>query len=125
VASFNESYYNLFNNFILKELIDNITILISNKYEIYLDYIMNKINDEFEYYLLIINQTDEIGENSKKAFIDLYERIDEKINETIYYFIEEEVYSYLDNFYKSNNKYLRINFINYYKNRKNKILSNK
>ena len=120
VASFNDSYYNLFNNFILKELIDNITILINNKYEIYLDYIMNKINDEFEYYLLIINQTDEIGENSKKAFIDLYERIDEKINETIYYFIEEEVYSYLDNFYKSNNKYLRINFINYYKNKKNK-----
>ena len=120
VASFNESYYNLFNNYILKELIDNITILINNKYEIYLDYIMNKINDEFEYYLLIINQTDEIGENSKKAFIDLYERIDEKINETIFYFIEEEVYSYLDNFYKSNNKYLRINFINYYKNKINK-----
>ena len=71
VISFNKSYYDLFNNFILKEFTDNITIFINNKYEIYIDYLMNKISDEFNFYLLLINQTDEIGESSKKAFINI------------------------------------------------------
>ena len=53
IECFNCSYSNLINNFILNELIENITILINNRFELYIEYITLKIIDEYDYYLLI------------------------------------------------------------------------
>ena len=44
---FNSSYSYLFNNFIINELFDNITIIINNKFQTKIDYILNKIENEF------------------------------------------------------------------------------
>jgi hypothetical protein len=39
---------------------------------------LKKIEDEFNYYLLILNNTEEIGENNKNKLINLYENIKKK-----------------------------------------------
>ena len=63
-----------------------------------IDYIIKKTKNEYEYYLLIFNNVDEIGESSKKAFTELYENINIKTNETFSNLIENEIYFYLDIF---------------------------
>ena len=119
ISNFNSSYYNLLNNFIVNELVDNLTILINKKIELQLDYILKKIKDEYNYYLLILNKTDAIGISSKIAFINLYKKFNDALNETLSYFIED-IYFYLDIIYKENKKNFRNSFINYYINNKNK-----
>jgi len=114
INSFNSSYINLINDFIIKDIIDNITFLFNNKFELYFDYINKNIIDEFYYYTLILNDTEEMGYSSKRAFIDLYEKINRKLNDTFYYFINEDLYFYLDIFQKDLKIILRNNFINYY-----------
>ena len=116
---FNSSYSNLFNNFIINELTDNITIIINNKFQTKIDYILNKIENEFNYYLLILNNTDEIGESSKNKLINLYENINKKINETLFSLVQDKIYFYLDLFYKENKNNFINNFINYYLNESN------
>ena len=86
---FNSSYSDFFNHYIINELVDNITIIINNKFKMNIDYILEKIENEFNYYLLIINNSDEIGENTKNKLINLYENINKKINETLFYLIEK------------------------------------
>ena len=119
ISNFNSSYYNLLNNFIVNELVDNLTILINKKIELQLDYILKKIKDEYNYYLLILNKVDTIGISSKIAFINLYKKFNDALNETLSYFIED-IYFYLDIIYKENKKNFRNSFINYYIKNKNK-----
>ena len=71
LTSYNLSYHNLINDFLLDELIHDIINCINNRIEIYLDFMKKKIQDEYNYYLLILNTTDELGESSKIALIDL------------------------------------------------------
>ena len=114
INSFNSSYFNLINDFILKNIIDNITILFNSKFELYINYIKKNIIDEYYYYILILNNTEEMGYSSKRAFINLYENINRKLNDTFYYLINEDLYFYLDIFQKDLKIILRNNFINYY-----------
>ena len=114
ITAFNESYINFVNNFILDELIYDITISINNRLEIHLDYMIQKIKDEYYYYLLVLNSTDELGYSSKRALINLYDIIKIKLNETIFYLIEDDITFYLDLFYRENKKMFRNNFLNYY-----------
>jgi len=118
ISNFNSSYYNLLNNFIVNELVDNLTILINKKIELQLDYILKKIKDEYNYYLLILNKTNTIGISSKIAFISLYKKFNDILNETFSYFIED-IYFYFDLFFKENKRNFRNNFINYYIKNKN------
>ena len=114
IASFNSSYINFVNNFIIDDLIDDAIIKINNKLELYISYTIKKIKDEYNYYFLILNNTDELGYSTKMAFLNLYENIKNKINETLYYLIEEDIFFYLDIFYRENKKMFINNFINYY-----------
>ena len=119
VDSFNISYTNFVNNFILDETMNDIIISINNRLELHLDYMFKKIKDEFEYYLLILNTTDELGLSSKNALINLYEKIKTKLNETMFYLFEDDINFYFDLFYRENKKMFRDNFINYYFRDKN------
>ena len=116
ITSFNISYINFIENFILDELMDDIIISINNRLEIHLDYMTKKINDEYKYYLLILNTTNELGYSSKMALINLYEKIKIKLNETIFYLFEEDINFYLDLFFRENKIMFRNNFLNYYIN---------
>ena len=120
IESFMLSYNNLLNNFISNELIINITILVNNRLELYIEYIEQKLLDEYYYYLLILDDTEEFGNSTKNAFINLYEKINNRINETIYCTIEEYIDFYLNIFLNNYKKILRNNFIDYYTNNLNK-----
>jgi len=96
IFSFNISYIYLFNNFITESSIIDADILMNSKIELYISYISKKMLDEYKYYLLILNNTDEIGFTSKNAFINLYGNIKSKLNESLVYFIKEEIYFYLN-----------------------------
>ena len=65
IESFNISYYDLFYNFVLDELIYNIMIKINSKLELNFEYINEKIKDEYYYYLLLFNDSEELGNNTK------------------------------------------------------------
>ena len=114
ITSFNSSYNYFTKNILINELIDDINVYINNKFELYFEYITIKIQDEYNYYLSILNTTNSLGYTSKRAFINLYSDIKEKINETLFYLINDDIYFYLDIFYNENKKIFRNNFINYF-----------
>ena len=114
ITSFRKSYRDFVNNFILDEIIDDIIITINNRLEVHLDYLTRKILDEYNYYLFLLNTTDELGETSKKALVNLYEKIKVDLNETVFYLFEDDINFYLDLFYRENKKMFRNNFLNYY-----------
>ena len=114
IESFNMSYHDLFRNFVLEELIDNIIVKINVKLEFNFEYIHEKINDEYYYYLLLLNNTEELGNSTKNAFIKLYNNIKTKVNESFNYNFMNEINFYLNSFYRENKKTFINNFINYY-----------
>ena len=119
ISSFNASYFNLFNYFIKNEIISNISILINDKLELQLDFISKKIREEYDYYLLILNNTELIGYSSKIAFINLYKKLNKILNEELFNFIQDDIYYYLDIFYRENREIFKNNFINFYINNLN------
>ena len=114
VSSFNKSYTDFINNFILDDIMNDIIISVNNRLELHLDYMSKKIKDEYYYYLLILNTTNELGISSKNALINLYGKIKSKLNETIFYLFEDDINFYLDLFYREHKKMLRDNYMNYY-----------
>ena len=120
VESFNNSYFALVNNYLVDELIDDISILIIDKLDLNIEYMTKKIKNEFNYYLLLLNTTEELGYSSKNAFINLYKYMKTKLNETLFYLIEDDIYFYLNIFYRENKNLFRERFINYYNNNLNK-----
>ena len=114
IESFNISYHDLFLNFVLDELIDNIMIKINSKLELNFEYINEKIKDEYYYYLLLLNDSEELGNSTKNAFINLYDNIKTKLYESFNYKFMDEINFYLNLFYRENKKTFINNFINYY-----------
>ena len=117
--SFKPSYTNYINNYLISPLIDNITSFINNYAEIHLDYLMSKINDEFDYYYLLLNNTKELGVNSKYSLSTLYDDVKKKINNSIYFTITEYALFYIDKFYRTNKYTFSNNYITYYANKLN------
>ena len=114
VNSFNLSYNNIVNKYIVGEMIDNITIIINNKLELYLNYIYEKISNEYLYYIFILNKTNEIGLSTKSSLINLFTNFKERIIESIYNIIENDVNFYIDIFYRENKNIFTKEFINYF-----------
>ena len=116
---FNISYINLVNNYLIEELLDNTTIIINDKIELYIDYITAKIMDEYLYYIFLINKTESLGYTTKLSIDNLFIYYKEKISESINNTIENEVNFYIDIFYRENKDIFAKNFINYYYQEKN------
>ena len=114
INSFNLSYNDLVNKYIINEMIDNITIIINNKLEIYLDYINEKIFNEYLYYIFILNKTNEIGYSTKSSLINVFTNFKAKINESIYNIIENDVEFYINIFYRENKNIFAKKFINFF-----------
>ena len=123
LESFNISYHDLFLNFVLDELIDNITIKINSKLELNFEYINEKISDEYHYYLLLLNDTEELGNSTKTAFKNLYNNIKTKLKESFNYHFIDEIHYYLNSFFRENKKTFINNFINYYLGDINKYIN--
>ena len=117
--SFKPSYTKYINNYLISPLIDNITVFINNYAEINLDYLINKIDDEFNYYVLILNNTRELGVNSMQALTILYDEIKRKLDQSIYYTINEYIIFYINLFNRRNSHIFSNNYITYYSNKLN------
>ena len=122
--SFYSSYSKMIDNFIVDELIDNISVLINNNIETQIDYITNKIINEYDYYQLLLNNTKVLGINSKNAFTNLYKNLLKKLNETIFYLVDDKIYLYLDLFNRKNKNIFKDYFIDFYENNLNKYRIN-
>ena len=116
---FKPSYINYIDNYLIPPLIDNITIYINNNVEIYLYYIINKIKDEYNYYIMILDDIEELGINSIESLSNLYDDVNKKINQSITYIINEYVLFYIDIVFKKNRYIFRDNYITYYLKGKN------
>ena len=119
INSFNSSYSKFFEDYIIKEISDNITLYLSDKLDIFINYLKMKISFESYYYLFLLNNTKELGITSKNAIINLYSNFKNKLNDTLFYLIEEDVLFYINIFYRENKKDFRNAFIDYYNNNDN------
>ena len=113
------SYENVVNNYIINEMIDNITILINNKIEFYLDYIQEKLINEYLYYVFLLNRTKELGNSTHLSLLNLFTDIINKIEKSINNSVKDEISFYIDIFYRQNKKIFTNNYINYFIQEKN------
>ena len=120
VSSFSSSYEKLLNNFIIDELMENVTILINTNFEAKFDYLIKTIIKEYDYYSFILSDIKEIGINSKKSIINLYQDIIKKINDTMASLLEDKIFLNIDVFIRKNKNIFKDNFIDYYANNLNK-----
>ena len=116
IESFKPSYIPYINNYLIPQFINNISVYINNKAEIFLYYIINKIKDEYDYYIKMLNNTEEIGKNSKESFLNLYDDVNKKLEQYIYYPINDYVLFFINIFYKNNKYIFKDNYIKYYIN---------
>jgi len=119
IKYFQSSYENYINNYLIYPIVDNITIFVNDYSEIHINYLINKIKDEYYYYLIILNDTKELGVGSINSLNTLYDDAKKKINQSISYIINEYVFFYLDIFYRKNKNIFFKNYIKYYANKLN------
>ena len=120
IESFNVSYTSIANLYLTNEIINKINNLLYNKFDIFIDYYMNKIRDDSEYFSFLLDSIEEIGNSSKSAIINLYSNIPKKLNETIYYIIEDDIFYYIDIFFRENKNIFINNYLKFYLNDINK-----
>jgi hypothetical protein len=114
IESFNNSYYNFSNQFLKQQIVNNLNISINYKIEVLIDYIIEKIKKEYNYYSLLLDQTDELGKTSKIAVTNLYLDFNNNLNEIINEFVENIFDLNLPIFYQDIKNTFRNNFLNYY-----------
>jgi hypothetical protein len=116
IESFNVSYTSIANLYLTNEIINKINNLLYNKFDIFIDYYMNKIRDDSEYFSFLLDSIEEIGNSSKSAIINLYSNIPKKLNETIYYIIEDDIFYYIDIFFRENKNLFINGYLKFYLN---------
>jgi hypothetical protein len=73
---------------------------------------------------LLLNNLKVIGINNKNSFTNLYKNLFRKLNESIFYLVEDKIYLYLDLFNRKNKNIFKDNFIDFYVNNLNKYRIN-
>ena len=119
IDSFQVSYINYINNYLIEHLKENINIYISTKLDFYTEYLTEKISNEFDYYVFLFNKTKEIGIGTQNAFSKLYKNSVYKNLKFYYEIIEEDVLFYINLFYRKNKYLFKENYINYFFNELN------
>ena len=103
INNFNSSYKNYFNNY----------------GELHLNYFVNKVMNEYIYYDKLLNNTKELGIDSLNCLKNLYSYLKNKLNNSIYYAINEHASFYLQIFYHKYKNIFAKNYITYYINQIN------
>ena len=116
IESFKVSYSNKIKSFVTNEVLDSFNILINDKIKIFIDFFSNKLKNDFDYYSLLLNQMEEIGDSSKSSIINLFSKMPKQLNESIYVLIEEEIFYYIDIFFREKKNIFINNFIKFYLN---------
>ena len=121
IESFNISYANNVNLYLTKEIINKINILISDKLDIFIEYSAMKLKNDYEYFSFLLDSVEELGNSSKTSIINLFSNVPKKLNESIYYLIENDIFYYVDIFFRENKKIFIDNFIKFYLSDVNKF----
>ena len=123
IEIFNNSFTEFMKNAISGDIEDNFLFYVFSKIEINIKYIIEKVQNETDYYTLLLNKTKELGITSKKALISLYDYIGDRINKNLQYQIENYIGDNIIFFYRENKFLFRDNFINYYLQNLNKMFN--
>ena len=116
IQSFNISYTNKINTYITNEAINKINFLINDKLNIFIDYLSNKLKNDFEYYSFLLDKIEELGNSSKSSILNIFSEMPKKLNESIYYLIEDEIFYYIDIIFRDNKNIFINNFLKFYTN---------
>ena len=114
IESFNMSYASIINSYIINEIINKINNLVNYKFDIFIDYYTTKLKDDGAYYSFLLDLIDELGNTSKSAIIYLFTNIPIKLNDSVYYIIEDDIYYYIDIFFRENKNIFIDNFIKFF-----------
>ena len=114
INSFKISYTNYINNYLSLYLNENLNIFIFSKINFYTKYLIDKISNEYNYYILLLKNTKELGIGSVNALSNLYKKNLQKNLKFYYEIIEEDALFYIDIFYRKNKYIFKENFINFY-----------
>ena len=114
INEFNNSIHEFINDFIIKETEYNINIDVLEKYNIRFNLLDNKLKNEMEYYVFLLNNSNEIGITTKQAFLNLYNDINKEFNIIITQ-LNEELFYELDNFYMINKRIFIDEYFKYLK----------
>ena len=121
IKAFNDSFKDFIDNIITGDIEDNVVIFIFSKIDINVDYIKEKTINEDKYYIFLLNKTKELGITSKKALISLYDYINDRVNKTLHYQIEDYISDNIVFFYRENKYIFKEFFIDYFSQDKNKL----
>ena len=64
--------------------------------------------------ILLLESIEELGNSSKLAIINLFSNIPKKLNESIYYLIEDDIFYCIDIFFREYKNIFIDNFIKFY-----------
>ena len=120
IINYNLSYNKFINDYIKEDVLSNLDIIINEKIMVQINYLESYILDNFNYYKILLSQCNSLGTSTKTAFLNLYDNIKLKINETINEQIENFLFE-LDIFYKSNKELFKNNYLYYVLNNESYI----
>ena len=121
IRAFNVSFREFVENAIIGDIEDNILIYVFGKIDINVEYIKEKVKSENGYYIFLLNKTKELGITSKNALINLYDYINNRVNKTLIYQIEDYISDNIIYFYRENKYIFKDLFIYYFIENKNEI----
>jgi len=119
ITYYNESYTKLVNNYISEVLLSNIDILIDERIILEINIFENKLSNDYDYYIFLINKNKELG-STKSAFENLYYELKLKINETINEYVDKYLFSNFDQFIRNIEELLREKYLGFYSDNKHK-----
>ena len=117
--SFHISYNNYIKNYLVDQFKDNINIYINTKLDFYTKYLIEKISNEFNYYIFLFNKTKEIGIGTVNAFSNLYKKSLYKNLKFYYDEIKEDALFHINIFYRKNKYIFKENYFNFFINELN------
>ena len=119
IESFNKSYSDIVNSYLTNEIINKINVIANDKLEIFINYYSNKLKTDYEYYEMLLGDIEELGNSSKVAIINLFSKIPNTLNESIYYLLENDIFYSIELFFRENKNIFIDNFIEFYLNNEN------
>ena len=117
INEFNDTIIEYINNIIIKDLELDINTKVQDLLNIKFDILENRLQNELNYYLHLLNATEKIGITTKEAFLNLYIDFNLELDKNINHIIDQ-IFYYFDIFNKKNTKLFIKDFYLYLKSDK-------
>lgn len=115
ITEFNNSIIEYINNIIYQDIELDIKTNVQDILSIKFDILENSLQNEFYYYLNLLNNTEQIGITTKEVFLNLYDDFYRELIKIINHIIDDYFFDF-DIFHKKNSKIFIDEFYIYLKN---------